>query len=236
MTVANQQFARGSNRAPVQRAGAGMDSRALVKPPQTIISLPVQMAVCPRRGLGAPSSRVVDTQEFCARLKRPPVFRLVRPSMSKEPPQTIISLPVQTAVWPKRGSGAPLVGSAAQVFEAGMNRAPVSIVRGLRPPLAEAVISGAGKGDQRFSAGSYLAPVLTGMPVLELAPPQMIISVPVQTAVWRIRGAGAPGMGVATRRSVVGLYWKPVLIGGPSREAARVPPQTTISLPVQMAV
>ena len=132
-----------------------------------------------------------------------------------------------------------------------MNRAPVSRGRGLRPPqmiislpvqtavcesLAEAVISGAGKGDQRFSAGSYLAPVLTGMPVLELAPPQMIISVPVQTAVWRIRGAGAPGMGVATRRSVVGLYWKPVLTGGPSREAARVPPQTTISLPVQMAV
>src|SRR5437879_10112070 len=61
--MATQQLASGSNRAPVQRAGVGSDSRELVEPPQTIISLPVQMAVCPRRGLGAPSSRVVDTRE-----------------------------------------------------------------------------------------------------------------------------------------------------------------------------
>src|SRR5947207_12807924 len=97
--MATQQLASGSNRAPVQRAEVGKDSRALVKPPQTIISLPVQMAVCPRRALGAPAGGVVATQECCARLKRPPVVRLVPPSMSKEHPKTIIPVPVATAVW-----------------------------------------------------------------------------------------------------------------------------------------
>jgi hypothetical protein len=67
-------------------------------PPQTIISLPVHTAVCSSRAAGAPAV-LVAIQLSVPGLYLPPVFKkwLVPPSL-KNPPQTIISLPVQTAV------------------------------------------------------------------------------------------------------------------------------------------
>jgi hypothetical protein len=60
-------------------------------PPQTIISLPVQTAVCQYRPTGA-LVVVVAVQLSVMGLYLPPVF------VVGLPPQTIISLPVQTAV------------------------------------------------------------------------------------------------------------------------------------------
>ena len=77
--------------------------------------------------------------------------------------------------------------------------------------------------------GSYLPPVLKK--VLKLLPPQMIISLPLQTAVWRNRAAGALLMLVGVQVSVTGLYFPPVLV-----VPAPAPPQTIISLPVHIAV
>jgi hypothetical protein len=66
----------------------------LSNPPQTIISLPVQTAVCKSRGSGA-LLVLVAAQLSTLGLYIPPVFNWLLPSY---PPQTIISLPVQTAV------------------------------------------------------------------------------------------------------------------------------------------
>ena len=80
-------------------------------------------------------------------------------------------------------------------------------------------------------AGLYFAPVLTDPP--ETAPPQTIISLPVQTAVCVVRGVGALVVLVAVHVSVVGLYLRPVLT---NPTVVSDPPQTIISLPVQMLV
>src|SRR6266480_1572204 len=74
----------------------------------------------------------------------------------------------------------------------------------------------------------YLPPVLNTL--LPLPPPQTIISLPVQTAVWLTRPEGAPAVVVALHVSVLGLYRPPVFALLPSN-----PPQTIISLPVQTA-
>jgi hypothetical protein len=63
-------------------------------PPQTIISLPLHIAVGNVRPAGA-FVMVVDVQLSVLGLYRPPVLK--RP-LSSFPPQTIISLPVHTAV------------------------------------------------------------------------------------------------------------------------------------------
>jgi hypothetical protein len=60
-----------------------------------IISLPVQIAVCPSRAAGKLVMLVV-AQLFVAGLYLPPVLVQQQPLMY--PPQTIISLPVQIAV------------------------------------------------------------------------------------------------------------------------------------------
>ena len=65
----------------------------LVSPPQTIISLPVQTAVCKFRPPGA-LVVLVAVQLSVLGLYLPPVFK----ELPLYPPQTIISLPVQTAV------------------------------------------------------------------------------------------------------------------------------------------
>jgi hypothetical protein len=63
-------------------------------PPQTIISLPVQIAVCDHRTEGA-LAVLVDSQLSVPGSYVPPVFNGLKfPS----PPQTIILLSVQTAV------------------------------------------------------------------------------------------------------------------------------------------
>src|SRR6516165_5838745 len=79
--------------------------------------------------------------------------------------------------------------------------------------------------------GSYLPPVFNRL--LLLYPPQTIISLPVQTAVWANRAVGALVVLVGVQVSVLGLYFPPVL-----RPLMRsvVPPQTIISLPVHTAV
>ena len=65
------------------------------KPPQTIISLVVQTAVCASRAEGA-LAMLVAIQVSVPGLYLPPVFKSVK--LKDSPPQTIISLPVHTAV------------------------------------------------------------------------------------------------------------------------------------------
>jgi hypothetical protein len=65
------------------------------KPPQIIISLPVQIALCESRRAGA-LVVLVEDQVFVFGLYLPPVLKnLEKPVF---PPQTIIALPVHTAV------------------------------------------------------------------------------------------------------------------------------------------
>jgi hypothetical protein len=59
----------------------------------------------------------------------------------------------------------------------------------------------------------------------------MIISLPVQTAVWLYRAEGALVVVTAIQLLAPGLYLPPVFSGKPL-----LPPQMTISLPVQTAV
>ena len=87
-------------------------------PPQTIISLPVQTAVCPARAPGA-LVVLVAVQVSVLGLYLPPVFKTPKPFT---PPQTIISLPVQTAVWSVRASGALVVLVAVQVLSVHVTR------------------------------------------------------------------------------------------------------------------
>ena len=71
-------------------------------PPQTIISLPVQTAVCPYRAAGA-LVMLVAVQLSVPGLYLTPPFKYSPPVLILYPPQTIISLPVQIAVWYIRG-------------------------------------------------------------------------------------------------------------------------------------
>ena len=80
------------------------------------------------------------------------------------------------------------------------------------------------------NCAQYLPPVFRSLPGL-LSPPQMIISLPVHTAVCRSRASGAWVVLVAVHVSVLGLYLPPVL-----KRPALSPPQTIISLPVHTAV
>jgi hypothetical protein len=66
-------------------------------PPQTIISLSVQTAVCWNRAAGTSVMLVAPLQLLLTGLYFPPVF-VTPPEKSTAPPQTIISLPVHTAV------------------------------------------------------------------------------------------------------------------------------------------
>jgi hypothetical protein len=79
--------------------------------------------------------------------------------------------------------------------------------------------------------GLYLPPVFRSLkPGL---PPQTIISLPVQTAVWLYRTEGALVVLVAVQLSVPGLYLAPVF----KRPMLPFnPPQTIISVPVQTAL
>jgi hypothetical protein len=80
------------------------------EPPQTIISLPVQTAVCRARAEGA-LVVLVAVQLSVLGLYLPPVFKKLEKLV---PPQTIISLPVHTAVCKSRAVGALMVLVAAQ--------------------------------------------------------------------------------------------------------------------------
>jgi len=84
---------------------------------------------------------------------------------------------------------------------------------------------------QVFVLGLYLPPVFK-TPLVPI-PPQTIISLPVQTAVWTHRASGALVVLVAVQVFVLGLYLPPVLR---RLKLLSSPPQTIISLPVQTAV
>ena len=71
-------------------------------PPQTIISVPVQIAVCSSRAAGALAVLVVVQLSLLGTYLQP-VFNWP-PGFS--PPQTIISVPVHTAVGNSRPAGA----------------------------------------------------------------------------------------------------------------------------------
>jgi hypothetical protein len=59
----------------------------------------------------------------------------------------------------------------------------------------------------------YLPPELKKVLVLASNPPQTIISVPVQTAVWKyLAGIVAGGVVIGDQVSVAGLYLAPVLV------------------------
>src|SRR6266850_1647483 len=85
-------------------------------PPQMIISLPVQTAVCCSRALGA-LVVLVAVQVSVPGLYLPPVLKALLPL---PPPQTIISLPVQTALCRYRATGALVVLVAAQLSVTGL--------------------------------------------------------------------------------------------------------------------
>ena len=77
--------------------------------------------------------------------------------------------------------------------------------------------------------GLYFPPVFNRE--FSASPPQIIISLPLQTAVWELRAAGALAVLVAVQLSVAGEYLPPLFERTPVP-----PPHTIISLPVQMAV
>ena len=119
------------------------------------------------------------------------------------PPQTIISLPVHTAVCWARAAGGLVVLVAVHV----------SPVHG-----------GVGVGVALGPTAQYLLPPFKKPPLL--TPPQTIIWLPVHTAVCQYRPLGALLTLVAVQPSMLGSYRPPVLkyIPAPAR-----PPQMIIS-------
>jgi hypothetical protein len=86
-----------------------------------------------------------------------------------------------------------------------------------------------GVGVGGANCAQYLPPVFR----LFRSPPQMIISLRVQTAVWKFRASGALVMLVVLQLSVPGSYRPPLFR---SMEIKSNPPQTIISLPVHTVV
>ena len=113
-----------------------------------------------------------------------------------DPPQMIISLPVQTAVWEARPVGALVVLVAVQLFVLGLYLPPVfkTPVGEFKPPhtiislpvhtaACRLRLSGASVmlvAVQLSLLGLYFPPVFKSP---RFSPPQTIISLPVQTAV-----------------------------------------------------
>src|SRR5947207_12394666 len=79
--------------------------------------------------------------------------------------------------------------------------------------------------------GLFLPPVFYGRK-FPPTPPQMIISLPLHTAVWEYRASGAFVGLVGIQLSVLGLYLLPVFTAPLSPD----PPQMTISLSLHTAV
>jgi len=103
-------------------------------PPHTIISLPVQTAVCKNRAEGTSGKMVlVAVQLSVLGLYLPPVF-VFEGGFSICPPHTIISLPLQTAVQSCRPTGALVVLVAIQLSVLGLYLPPVFRKLPLYPP------------------------------------------------------------------------------------------------------
>ena len=112
MLVAIQLFVSGLYLPPVSKKVPKND------PPQIIISLPLQTAVWSSRASGT-LLMLVGVQLFVLGLYLPPVFRSWNKS-DLNPPQTIISVPVHTAVCDSRGSGGFVVLVAVQLSVLGL--------------------------------------------------------------------------------------------------------------------
>jgi hypothetical protein len=141
-------------------------------PPQTTISLPVQTAVWCHRPVGT-LVELMTVQLSRIGLYLAPLFNQWLEPSKKYPPQTIISLPVHTAVCPVRDVGALVLLMDVQISVTGL----------------------------------YLPPVFNS---LSLYPPQTIISLPVQTAVCSDRAVGALVVLMAVQLSDSALYFPPV--------------------------
>jgi hypothetical protein len=77
---------------------------------------------------------VVAAQLSVDGLYRPPVSRELQPFASQKlPPQRTAELPVQTAVEPARGEGAPTLDIEDQTFATGSYRPPVPNVVQMLP-------------------------------------------------------------------------------------------------------
>src|SRR5438093_485455 len=100
-------------------------------PAQTIISLPVQTAVCATLPEGA-LVVLVAVQLAMVGLYLPPVLSPTPHPLPQEaiPPQTIISLPVHTAVCWSRASGALVVLVPVQLSVLGLYLAPLLVPPG----------------------------------------------------------------------------------------------------------
>ena len=100
---------------------------------------------------------------------------------------------------------------------------------GLAVDVGVAVAGAVGVGDTDgvgvavVPSPQYLPPV-SKKSKLPVVPPQAIISLPVHTAVWEKRAAGALVVLVAVQLSVPGLYLPPVL----KRLEVTLPPHTII--------
>jgi hypothetical protein len=107
----------------------------------------------------------------------------------------------------------------------------LAVGEGLGEPLGVAVAVTVAVGVGAPAWAQYLPPV-SKVFKLPPAPPQAIISLPVHTATWEKRAAGALVVLVAVQLSVPGSYRPPVFKKPPPLP----PPQTIISLPVHTAV
>jgi hypothetical protein len=107
----------------------------------------------------------------------------------------------------------------------------VGVDVGVEEAVLVAVDVGLGVGVGVPDCAQYLPPVLN-LPRTP-PPPQIIISLPVHTAVCKVRASGALIVLVAVQLSLPGSYLPPVLR---TRGKPSSPPQTIISLPVHTAV
>src|ERR1051326_2198867 len=145
----------------------------------------------------------------CAQYLPPSCKRLTPP---RYPPQTIISLPVHTAVCLHRELGSSVVLVALQASTLGSYRPPVPGVVvpvgvGLNFPVGSADSITVAEGDgcgTAFALAVPLGAANCACCVLLGNPPQTIISLPVHTAVLPVRALGALFVLVAVQLSMPG--------------------------------
>jgi hypothetical protein len=137
-----------------------------------------------------------------------------------------VGAPDSAQYLPPLFNGAKLASSPPQTIISLSVHTPVWALRAVGALVVLAAV-------QLSAPGLYLPPVFETMrQSLSLHPPQTIISLPVHTAVCRMRPVDALVMLVAVQPSVVGLYLPPVSKGPP----IPFPPQTIISLSVHTPV
>ena|SRR5437773_1523003 len=136
---------------------------------------------------------LVAVQVLISGLYLPPVFK----SASCQPPQTIISLPLHTALCAFRPTGALVILVAVQLFALGSYFPPV-FKNWESPAPPQTIISlpvhtavGTNRADgelmvvvasQLSVGGLYVPPVFRPLKKTSSIPPQTIISLPVHTA------------------------------------------------------